>query len=264
MSEDFDKLKKIGIQKIHEKTHIARSHIEAIFNENFEGMGSVQLLGFISIFEREYNFDLSELKSRAREYFKSQKPDEQSVKEVKIFAAASQRKRKLTIFYLFAAIAVVLTLLYFASRAPQSEGPEVKEELHSMEIALQDENNDSALDGNLSQEGMMESTGVEEEIKVEPEAKPLSFKIIPKTKVWLGYIDLEDYKKRQTTFSDVLELNATKNWLLSFGHGHINIEINGETTEFKDPRTMRFSYIDSELKEIGFEEFKKLNRGSGW
>ncbi|HEY9203598.1 MAG TPA: hypothetical protein VIM82_04645, partial [Sulfurimonas sp.] len=226
-------------------------------------MGSVQLLGFISILEREYNLDLSELKSRARDYFKAQKPVQDSVKEVKIFSA-SKKKRKLTIFYLFAAIAVVLTLLYFASRAPQSEGPEAKEEQHSMEIALQDENNDSALDGNLSQEGMMESTGVEEEIKVEPEVKPLSFKIIPKTKVWLGYIDLEDYKKRQTTFSDVLELNATKNWLLSFGHGHINIEINGETTEFKDPRTMRFSYIDSELKEIGFEEFKRLNRGSGW
>jgi hypothetical protein len=263
MSEDFQKLKTIGVQKIHERTHIARSHIEAIFNENFEGMGSVQLLGFISILEREYNLDLSELKSRARDYFKAQKPVQDSVKEVKIFSA-SKKKRKLTIFYLFATIAVVLTLLYFASRAPQSEVPEVKEELHSMEVVVQDENNDSALDGNLSQEGMMESTGVEEEIKVEPEAKPLFFKIIPKTKVWLGYIDLEDYKKRQTIISNELELNATKNWLLSFGHGHINIEINGETTEFKDPRTMRFSYIDSELKEIGFEEFKRLNRGSGW
>jgi len=265
MSEDFDKLKKIGVQKIHEKTHIARTHIEAIFNENFEGMGSVQLLGFISIFEREYNLDLSELKNKAREYFKSQKIDEENIKkEVKIFAAASQRKRKLTIFYILAGVAVVLALLYFASRAPQSEGPEAKEEPYSIEIATQDENNNSALDGNSSQEGLMESTGVEEEIKVEPEAKPLSFKIIPKTKVWIGYIDLADYKKYQTTLSGALELNATKNWLLSFGHGHINIEINGETTEFKDPRTIRFSYIDSELKEIGFEEFKRLNRGSGW
>lgn len=264
MSEDFDKLKKIGIQKIHEKTHIARTHIEAICNENFEEMGSVQLLGFISIFEREYNFDLSELKSRAREYFKSQKPDEQSVKEVKIFAAASQRKRKLTIFYILAGVAVVLALLYFASRAPQNESPEAKEEPSLIEIATQDENNNSALDGNSSQEGLMESTGVEEEIKVEPEAKPLSFKIIPKTKVWIGYIDLADYKKYQTTLSGALELNATKNWLLSFGHGHINIEINGETTEFKDPKTMRFSYIDSELKEIGVEEFKRLNRGNVW
>jgi len=260
MSEDFQKLKSIGVQKIHETTHIARSHIEAILSENFEGMGSVQLLGFISIFEREYGLDLNELKSKAREYFSAQKPVQESVKEVKIFAA-SKKKRELTLLYMLAGAAVVITLLYFASRAPQSEALAPKEELTAL---VQDENNDSVSDNNSSQESSMESTGVEEELKVEPEVKPLSFKIIPKTKVWLGYIDLADYKKSQTTFSDELELDPAKNWLLSFGHGHIKIEINGEIKEYKDPRTMRFSYIDSELKEIGFEEFKSLNRGSGW
>ena len=263
MSEDFQKLKSIGVQKIHETTHIARAHIEAILNENFEGMGSVQLLGFISIFEREYDLDLNELKSRAREYFNAQKPAQESIKEVKIFAA-SKKKRELTLLYLSIGAAVVIALLYFASRAPQSELLTPKEELSSVAASIQDDSNDSVSDNNSSQESLMESTGVEEELKVEPEPKPLSFKIIPKTKVWLGYIDLADYKKSQTTFSDELELDPAKNWLLSFGHGHIKIEINGEITEYKDPRTMRFSYIDSELKEIGFEEFKRLNRGSGW
>lgn len=263
MSEDFDRLKKIGVQKIHEKTHIARTHIEAIFNENFEGMGSVQLVGFISILEREYGLDLSDLKSRAREHFKSQKSVEDSAKKVKIFAA-SKKKRESTFTYLFIGLALLFTLLYFASRAPQSETIDIKEELTPALSVISDDNNDSALDTNSSQEGLMESTGVEEEIEIEPEVKPLSFKIVPKTKVWLGYIDLSDYKKRQTTFANELELNATKSWLLSFGHGHINIEINGEVTEFKDPKTVRFSYIDSELKEIGFDEFKRLNRGNGW
>ncbi len=263
MSEDFQKLKSIGVQKIHETTHIARAHIESILNENFEGMGSVQLLGFISIFEREYALDLSELKSRAREYFKTQKPVEESVKEVKIFAT-SKKKRKLTFLYLFAGVAVVLTLLYFASRAPQTEAPDLKDELPSVAVVIQDDTNDSLPDSNSSQDSLMESTGVEEVIKAEPEVKTPSFKILPKTKVWLGYIDLSDYKKSQAIFSDELELDPAKDWLLSFGHGHIKIDINDEITEYKDPRTMRFSYIDSELKEIGFEEFKRLNRGSGW
>jgi len=263
MSEDFQRLKSIGVQKIHETTHIARAHIEAIMAGNFEGMGSVQLLGFISIFEREYGLDLSELKSMAREYFKTQTPAQESVKEVKIFAA-SNKKSKMTLLYLLAGVAVVVSLLYFASRAPQSETLSPEEELSSAMTVVEDDKNDSVSENNSSQESLMESTGVEEELKVEPEAKPLSFKIIPKTKVWLGYIDLADYKKIQTTFSDELELDPAKNWLLSFGHGYIKIEINGEIKEYKDPRTMRFSYIDSELKEIGFEEFKRLNRGSGW
>ena len=264
MSEDFQKLKSIGVQKIHETTHIARSHIEAILGENFEGMGSVQLLGFISIFEREYDLDLNELKSRAREYFSAKKPVQESVKEVKIFAAASQKKRKMTLLYFSIGAAVVIALLYFASRAPHSEELSQKEENSSIAAVAQEEDNGSVSENNSSKESSMESTGVEEELKIEPEAKPLSFKIIPKTKVWLGYIDLSDYKKSQTTFSDELELDPAKNWLLSFGHGHIKIEMNGEIKEYKDPRTMRFSYIDSELKEIGFEEFKRLNRGNGW
>lgn len=263
MSEDFQKLKSIGVQKIHETTHIARAHIESILNENFEGMGSVQLLGFISILEREYSLDLSELKSRAREHFQAQKPVQESVKEVKIFSA-SKKKRELKLIYMLIGAAVILTLLYFASRAPQNDTLDTKDELPPAAVVIQDDKNDSLLDTNSSQESLMESTGEEEEIKVEPEVKPLSFKIIPKTKVWLGYIDLSDYKKSQTTFSDELELDPQKDWLLSFGHGHIKIEINGEITEYKDPRTMRFSYIDSELKEIGFDEFKRLNRGNGW
>ncbi|MDT8338232.1 MAG: hypothetical protein RQ763_03430 [Sulfurimonas sp.] len=277
MSEDLDKLKKIGVQKIHERTHISRTHIESIFNENFEGMGSVQLLGFLSIFEREYDIDLSELKNRAREYFKSQKSDEENAKKkVKIFTA-SKRKRKWTFFYILIGAAVVFTLFYFASRMPQNEIIDPSRNFQAAVPTLQDDKNDSVLDENLSQDSLMESTGVEEIVRVEekpkekleekqpePEVKPLSFKIIPKTKVWLGYIDLSDYKKYQTTFSDELELDPAKEWLLSFGHGYIKIEINGETTEFKDPNTMRFSYIDSELKQISYDEFTRLNRGNEW
>ncbi|MBE0514430.1 hypothetical protein [Sulfurimonas sp.] len=273
MSEDLDKLKKIGVQKIHERTHISRTHIESIFNENFEGMGSVQLLGFLSIFEREYALDLSELKNRAREYFKSQKSDEENIKEkVKIFTA-SKKKRKWTFFYILIGAAVVFTLLYFASRLPQNEIIDSSKNLQTAVPTLQDDKNDSVLDENSSQDGLMESTGVEEmagaeekleEKQPEPEVKPLSFKIIPKTKVWLGYIDLSDYKKYQTTFSDELKLDPAKEWLLSFGHGYIKIEINGEITEFKDPKTMRFSYIDSELRQISYDEFTRLNRGNKW
>jgi hypothetical protein len=87
---------------------------------------------------------------------------------------------------------------------------------------------------------------------------------MPNTKVWLGYIDVAEQKKYQTTFSDELSLDPTKEWLLAFGHGHIMIEINGVTTKFVTPRNIRFSYKNSELKEVNFEEFKILNNGNIW
>ncbi|MCK9472101.1 hypothetical protein [Sulfurimonas sp.] len=261
MSDDFEKLKRIGIQKIHETTHIARAHIQAIFNENFEEMSSVQLFGFISILEREYTLDLSELRANAKEFFKTNTLPFENTSKVKIFATPKKKSNATFIYTIIALVAAVLTLLYFASRAPQTEVAEIHKTIESAAIIAQDDENSSKIDENSTQ--LLEPTEVEE-VRVQAEAKPITLKIIPKTRVWLGYIDLSDYKKYQKVFSDELELNTTKDWLLSFGHGHVDIEINGEVKSFKDPKNIRFSYIDSELKEINFEEFKSLNKGSGW
>lgn len=265
MSDDFEKLKSIGVQKIHEATHIGRTHIQAMLNENFEEMSSVQLFGFISILEREYALDLSELRAKAKEFFKSNTLLFENRKKVKIFTASKKKRNTRLIYTFMAIIAAVLTLLYFASKAPQTEVVEINKTIESDIIMAQVDENTSKIDENSTQTGLLEATGIEvEKVDKEIEIKPTVFKIVPKAKVWLGYIDLSDYKKYQKVFSDEFELNATKNWLLAFGHGHIDIEINGEVIKFKDPKNIRFSYIDSELKEISFEEFKSLNRGSGW
>ena len=65
MSEDFEKLKKIGVQRIHEATHISRIHAQAILNCSFEDMTKIQLNGFISILQREYSLDLSDLRDKS-------------------------------------------------------------------------------------------------------------------------------------------------------------------------------------------------------
>ncbi|MCK9454497.1 MAG: hypothetical protein WCY51_02775 [Sulfurimonas sp.] len=260
MSEGLEKLKSIGIQKVHEVTHISRVHVQAIFNENFEGMGSVQLLGFISILEREYSVDLSELKSKAKEYFESNAPVEENIEKVKLFSS-SKKERNPAFVYGVIALIIILTLLYFASRAPQSDMLEDNTTSQAATIVIQDDENVSEFDENITEESLLEPTLEKEQ---EIEVKPITLKIIPKTRVWLGYIDLSNHKKYQKIFSDELEFDTTKDWLLAFGHGHIDIDINGEIKSFQDPKNIRFSYIDSELKEISFEEFKSLNRGSGW
>ena len=82
--------------------------------------------------------------------------------------------------------------------------------------------------------------------------------------MWLGYVDLATYKKGQKIFSDEFSLDPSKDWILAFGHGRINIEINGIIKKFENPKNIRFSYIDGELKEISLEEFKGLNKGRRW
>jgi len=69
MSDGLSKLKGIGAQKIHERTHIARQHVQAVLHETFDDMTKIQLLGFISILEREYSVDLSDLKAKGQEFY---------------------------------------------------------------------------------------------------------------------------------------------------------------------------------------------------
>ncbi|QHG90453.1 hypothetical protein CVO_00770 [Sulfurimonas sp. CVO] len=297
MSEDVEKLKKFSAQKIHEETHISLIHVQALLDENFEGMNSVQLKGFLSILEREYSLDLSELRDKANEYFQSNAPVEESVNLSRYLI---KEKRNFTLLYIIFGIVVIAALTYFIIKSSEDVlytiDNSVIESAKSNILEIQNDKNSSLPDENRSlntqevQElpeaaeavesaELLESTKeseLAEELKsvnevesVEPqngdvEVQQVSFKIIPKSKVWLGYIDLKNYKRYQETLSGEFSLDPKKEWLLLFGHGYIDIEINGEIIKFSNPKNIIFSYINSELKEIDMEEFKRLNKGKGW
>ena len=64
-------LEENGIKSISKKTNISEENLEALFNGEFDALKKVKALGFISIIEREYNADLSDLKKQASEYYMS-------------------------------------------------------------------------------------------------------------------------------------------------------------------------------------------------
>ncbi len=285
MSAGIEKLKNIGIQKIHEDTHISRAHIEAVFQENFEDMHGVQFNGFLSILEREYGVDLSDLRAKAKEHFgyvaKYMKP-EQSTQMFK----TDNKKRNLTLFY--TVLGVVLFLLFaFISTKNGNEEIAATESLQqtlqntppqsqeSKIVPLQEQNQTIA-DENLTvsenNSSVTEQNATQVEKKKElietvpqiPKTQNSLLKIMPKSKVWVGYIDLQTNEKFQTTSSDELLLDASKEWLLAFGHGNINIELNSVSHEFKTPKNMRFIYKNGVLKQIDVEEYKTYNGGKAW
>lgn len=311
MSEDFEKLKSIGVQKIHEATHIPRVHVQAILDENFEDMHSVQLAGFISILEREYSLNLSKLRNKSKEYFENKKPVHKTKKSATLLIA-SKKKRNLAPLYI--TLSVVIFVMFAIFNKP-SDGEISKIDNSAIKSAQEgilvvaDERNASKAEDNVTLNAQtMPEPAVQQEIMqnpVEPIAQLIkqdpvqevvsqeaiakavqevtqeanktaaqevskevtqgsSLKIISKNKVWLGYIDLSDYKQHQKTVLEEFTLDSTKNWLLVLGHGLVEIEANGVITKFEKSQNIRFSYIDSKLKEIDAEEFKKLNRGVKW
>ncbi|MEK6658794.1 MAG: hypothetical protein AABY36_03830 [Campylobacterota bacterium] len=310
MSEDFEKLKSIGVQKIHEATHIPRVHVQAILDENFEDMHSVQLAGFISILEREYSINLSKLRDKSKEYFESKKPVHKTKKSATLLIA-SKKKRKLTPVYI--ALGVVVFVMFAIFNKPSDseiskiDNSAIKSAQDSL-LVVADEKNASKADDNTTTNAQnpLESATQQEIMQnpVEPVAQLIkqeavqdvtpeaiakvvqevtqeanktaviepsketthesSLKIISKNKVWLGYIDLSDYKQNQKTVVGEFTLDSAKNWLLVLGHGLVEIEVGGVVKKFEKAQNIRFSYINSELKEIDAEEFKKLNRGVKW
>lgn len=300
MSSGIDKLKKIGIQKIHEDTHISRAHIEIIFQENFEELhSSVQLNGFLSILEREYSVDLNDLRVKSKGYFEdlAKNPHVQMSKTNLFFV--ENKKKKSTFIYILLGATIFILFAYFNtdileeefSKKEQSDKTEI--EIKSDDTAtsiektlLAAEENSIPLDQNQSaaeeiQEHAetlikikkIDQEALKEEPKGEPiqEKKPLKqeakeslLKIIPKSKVWVGYIERATGKKYQTVSANELSLDSAKDWLLTFGHGHLDIEIDGKLHKYQSANNLRFIYEDGKLKELSLDEFKELNSGKLW
>lgn len=83
--------------------------------------------------------------------------------------------------------------------------------------------------------------------------------------LWFGFIDIKKRKHKEfmTKKSTPFDLKG-KRWLLTTGHGYLDIVSDIKTLEIAD-RDRHYFYIDSKnIKEITREEFKRLNHGRNW
>jgi len=280
MEESLRILKEIGAQRIHNDTHISKDYVQAIIHESFEGLSSVQFVGFVSILEREYNVDLSELTRKGRAYF--QEIDEKSDEVQKVFVTPKKKENNSGIY-------IILALVVFASVAYYSFGylsemaqSEQKIDNSHIENAQKSINNSPVLEiKNIAKATVVEevNTTKEEvpskiiaevnttkEIVVEPEVIEVvkSLKILPKNKIWAGYINIKTNQKYQKVFRKEFALDISKNWLLLFGPGTVHLEVNEKKQTFSSKQNLRFKYVNGEFTKITVTEFKELNKGRKW
>ncbi|MDQ7043088.1 MAG: hypothetical protein Q9M34_06100 [Sulfurimonas sp.] len=266
MSEELEKLKSLGAQKIYEDTHIPVLHVQAILYSSFDSLQRVQFLGFISILEREYHVDLSSLKASGTAYFDdldAQKLDESLV------VIPNKRKQKGSTYFVIFIVLVMMVIIYNLGDFNEEgiEEPKVdnvliqkvQESIKPLEEANTTIDVNSTINVTSTQDIVLE----EEELK-EVQKLPQSFKIRAKSKVWFGYIDVATNKKNQKTFKGEIDLDPTKKWLLIFGHGYIDMFIDGKKVEINSRDNIRYLYENGSVKAITIDEFKKLNRGSKW
>jgi len=266
MNKDLKILKTIGSQKIHETTHISKVHLQAILDEKFDNLHSVQLAGFISILEREYDIDLSELKNNAILYYNENIQEISGEKNVKVFAPKNNTKP----FILFVGIIIIFIIIFSSVNFFSEDSNVVKVvKIDNSVIKKTQDNLKVEQEAQINIEKKIElehKDNIKQNVvqKLQDKNETLSFKITPDREVWMGYIDLSTHEKYQKIFTEEFSLDPKKDWLLAFGHGNINIEINGIIKKFKNPKNIRFSYINSQLTEINLEELKILNKGNRW
>jgi len=265
MSEGLEKLRSIGAQKIHEQTHIAHRYVQDILHESFEGMQRVQLMGFISILEREYDVDLTPLRESGAVYFESIEaslPKEEASYKKELLSSSRQNNRKLyVVIVLVVLVGIGLSLYLFSAKKDETVSNPMPPKAV---VQTTPTPRVSAVENNESNETVQKP---KKQAVSAPQQKAIehhSLSIVPRTKVWLGIIDLDTGKKRQTVTSRAIELNATKSYLLTFGHGYIDIEVDGNKTSFKDPKAIKFLYKEGTLQKIDNTEFRRYNKGKLW
>ena len=265
MSEMLDKLREIGAQKIYEDTHIPVEHVQAMLHESFDGFSKVQFLGFISILEREYSKDLSELRAKGLVHFDDELPLQT---ENSVFVDP-MNKRNMTPLYLLLAALVFAVAVYYSMETSSQESKVVQTVDNSIIEDAQkniievdtNETNQSleSIDSNTSLV-LVEDTN---ETLVEEVVEP-TLSIVAKSKVWLGYVDVKTNRHHTKTFKGEFTLDATKEWLFVFGHGYVDIIVNGEVQKFSSKENVRFLYKDGVISTLTKREFKTLNRGRLW
>ena len=233
---------------------------------SFEEMHKVQLMGFVSILEREYGVDLGDLRQSALAYYEEQnrRLTTQEEPEYKKELLSSEQKSKKTLWIILGIFAVSAVIaFYFISRDKVPEKKQNrKNETPTLEKNLSVKN-PSTPDTNLTQK-TEENISAKAKNEVPKKKTPPPLRIIPKAKVWIGYIDLTTKKKRQTTTKEPLDLNASKEYLLTFGHGFIDIEAGGELHSYKKSQGLKFLYRNGELQRIDTDTFKRYNKGKSW
>jgi len=271
MSEALDRIRSIGAQKIYEETHIPVEHVQAIIHESFDGFSKVQFLGFVSILEREYHEDLSDLRIAGVKHFGSEKT---FVEDESVFVVP-KRKKSVTLLYVFLAILVFAVVAYLnidsteqSAKVSEVDNSLILDAQKTLEIVDANASEILVVDTNAS---MQDANTTEELNAIVEQIEPIvqekaikSLKLVTKTKLWLGYIDLKTNRHYNKIFTGEFELDAGNDWLLLFGHSYVDIVLNDELVNFDSQENVHFLYEDGEIKAISPREFKRLNKGRKW
>ena len=293
---DLEKLKNLDPQEVFKKTYIAPKVLGQLINGDFAKIGNrAKALGFVAILERELGLDLSELKAKIDEFYGQ--GDNGSVFEIKEKQESKSNSNRI-VWILFLLVIGAGVAVYWSNYALTPKAPQNKE-TNSFFDVNESEENKTALDSNESEKNttdMTVQTGVlqkepsnetnetnqtsqiiqtsdknltlqhkeDENESTQEQALLPTITILPKKKIWIGIIYLDNYKRKNYLTSKPIELNTSRDQLIVTGHGLFSIEVDGQKQDFNKTGKVRMLYRAGKIEVIDATTFKQYNKGRGW
>lgn len=270
----FEDLQALGIEKVHEQTHISRDKLELVMGKAYGEIGRVQFMGYISILEREYGIDLNEIKEEYKAFY-NDNAYMLAPKPSVILQANSNSKPK----WVVAGIGLIALLIVGGyilqgklTTAPQEDvmhlttaAVEVVDQNSDANVSDLNETNTSVAPVAVPEVAPVLAPDMNKSVKP---AKTLvlvkELSILPKYKVWYGIIDVASGEKTQGVTKDPITIDTAKNLLIVMGHGRVEIAYPDGKTQLDDRNTVYFASEQGAMKQITHKEFLERNGGKNW
>ncbi len=293
MHNGLEFLRSLDINEVQDKTHISIFSLEAILNKSYDKLERIHFSGFITILEREYQIDLSDLRAEYEELNPQDLLAQPTQVNPVINVSSEKKSKKGWLVLSVLIVGVVLAFLFvddymlqgqkfsIGNEINNSQIEEVKEKIQNMATIkpyLEEQDAPPVSKEPVAMETIpkpQKSNGIEI-IQTQPilenetiiETTLGSYNdqvtIIPRKKVWIGMIELPSMKKRNIVSIKELTIDDTKDWLIAFGHAEIDIKKDSELLNFKGGNPIYFIYEYGTLREIDKTEFKEYNQGKLW
>ncbi|HEB9338441.1 TPA: hypothetical protein RZK48_001437 [Campylobacter coli] len=125
------------------------------------------------------------------------------------------------------------------------------------------ENNTSIKEENLSKNDSLAKINQENTQILKPLNKEAHFKA--SGKIWVGLIDLSNYRKTSLVKENDFNLSLEVNRLVLTGAAALSVfDENGKEQKFPAGNSKRFLIKDGKITSISVAEFMKLNKGKEW
>ena len=269
---DIKILKEMGLKEVSRKTYIEVKYLQKMVDKDFESLNRANTLGFIRILKREYNLDFDDWIREFEEYLNEN--NNESVERLFADVKPSFWQNKLYLFLIAVFVILIGGFLYsyFYNKSnnsllPISDNTSMLHEVAENIETLSDVQN-STTDNFVSSDEEVITNDINSDTHTEDIPKTINGIAVlkPDKKIWIGIIDLADYKRQNYLQSTPLDIDLTKEQLILTGHGLFSLQnnINNETLTFNSAETKYLYVKDGIIKEINKEEFKSLNRGKDW